>query len=84
MPLHLGYLTRGLLAQGIHGLPLKSWDESDQKDGGYCTHGVPLFATWHRPYVLLYEVFYTLASKMSAAFRFDSLSPLFSNGCTRS
>ena len=50
-----------MLAQGIHGLPLKSWDESDQKDGGYCTHGVPLFATWHRPYVLLYEVFYNLA-----------------------
>ena len=52
-----------MFAQGIHGLPLKSWDESDQKDGGYCTHGVPLFATWHRPFVLLYEVFYTLASK---------------------
>jgi hypothetical protein len=64
-----------MLAQGIHGLPLKSWDESDPKDGGYCTHGVPLFATWHRPYLLLYEVFYTLALDDLQHLDFDSLLP---------
>jgi tyrosinase len=44
---------------GIHGLPLVHWDEQTepQRRGvGYCTHGSVLFPTWHRPYVLLYEV----------------------------
>ncbi len=49
---------------GIHGLPYipwdgatggKAWDDSTQW-GGYCTHGSVLFPTWHRPYVMLFEV----------------------------
>jgi len=42
---------------GIHGLPDKSWDyRKDEWTGWYCTHGTTLFPTWHRPYVLLFEV----------------------------
>ena len=45
---------------GIHGLPYKPWNGvtgiGDQTWGGYCTHGSVLFPTWHRPYVMLYEV----------------------------
>ena len=50
---------------GIHGLPNIPWDgavgdtpfdSSSGQWGGYCTHGSVLFPTWHRPYVLLYEV----------------------------
>lgn len=50
---------------GIHGLPFAPWDGDDNDNddqvgnnqwGGYCTHGSVLFPTWHRPYVLLYEV----------------------------
>jgi len=45
---------------GIHGLPYKPWNgikgAEDRTWGGYCTHGSVLFPTWHRPYVLLYEV----------------------------
>ncbi|KAI1800384.1 Di-copper centre-containing protein [Daldinia bambusicola] len=44
---------------GIHGMPYVSWDEPKTKPGvenlGYCTHNSILFATWHRPYVLLFE-----------------------------
>lgn len=49
---------------GIHGLPNKPWDgavgsqpwDPNSQWGGYCTHGSVLFPTWHRPYVMLYEV----------------------------
>ena len=48
---------------GIHGLPYQTWDDArgdpdPEPDQwlGYCTHGSVLFPTWHRPYVLLYEV----------------------------
>jgi len=50
---------------GIHGLPNKAWDgdigntpfdPNSGQWGGYCTHGSTLFPTWHRPYVMLYEV----------------------------
>lgn len=49
---------------GIHGQPLVPWDENDQQShkgqfggaGGYCAHRTVLFPTWHRPYVLLFEV----------------------------
>ncbi|KAF2004872.1 Di-copper centre-containing protein [Amniculicola lignicola CBS 123094] len=44
---------------GIHGLPFVSWDEPPQKGEtageGYCTHNSILFATWHRPYLMLWE-----------------------------
>lgn len=50
---------------GIHGLPFqtrdgatgsKPFDPNGNQWGGYCTHGSVLFPTWHRPYVMLYEV----------------------------
>lgn len=54
---------------GIHGYPETSWDGAgdppkdpadpgpgDDPYGGYCRHNTILFPTWHRPYVLLYEV----------------------------
>ena len=52
---------------GIHGLPNVPWDNviGDQKNltafvwGGYCTHESVIFPTWHRPYVMLYEVCFT-------------------------
>jgi tyrosinase len=44
---------------GIHGLPYTEWDhvgdDNDQKSSGYCSHSSILFATWHRPYLALYE-----------------------------
>ena len=48
---------------GIHGLPYVQWDGAGgtspvqgSRSGGYCTHGSVLFPTWHRPYIVLYEV----------------------------
>ena len=45
---------------GIHGKPFIAWDEpptSGETDNkGYCTHNSILFCTWHRPYLLLFEV----------------------------
>jgi tyrosinase len=47
-----------------HGLPYQPWDGAGQKPvdtspdawQGYCTHGNVLFPTFHRPYVMLFEV----------------------------
>lgn len=54
---------------GIHGLPYIPWDNATGADfdpntqwGGYCTHGSVLFPTWHRPYVMLFEVWTFLLS----------------------
>jgi tyrosinase len=51
---------------GIHGLPLKLWDndtggakemmKDPLSDSGYCTHANLAFSTWHRPYLALLEV----------------------------
>ncbi|KAL0467683.1 hypothetical protein QR685DRAFT_366309 [Neurospora intermedia] len=44
---------------GIHGLPHEVWNGVEQVEGapdtGYCPHGETIFATWHRPYVALFE-----------------------------
>ncbi|PNS20693.1 Tyrosinase [Sphaceloma murrayae] len=48
---------------GIHGRPFIPWDgvtpmnngPSEGYGGGYCTHVSNIFATWHRPYLALYE-----------------------------
>jgi len=40
---------------GIHGKPFVPWDEPSGT-GNYCTHGETTFTTWHRPYLLLFEV----------------------------
>ncbi|KAI9719091.1 MAG: hypothetical protein M1812_003721 [Candelaria pacifica] len=50
---------------GIHGLPARDWDGvkvSGGADGGYCPHGLPLFPTWHRPYLAMMEqtIYYTM------------------------
>ncbi len=46
-------------------MPFKAWDgvnvgtdwATDPNGfGGYCTHSSVLFATWHRPYLALFEV----------------------------
>ncbi|KUL89658.1 hypothetical protein ZTR_00412 [Talaromyces verruculosus] len=41
---------------GIHGYPYRSWDGvNGQFLTGYCSHGSPIFPTWHRPYLALFE-----------------------------
>ncbi|KAF8335070.1 uncharacterized protein EI90DRAFT_3120960 [Cantharellus anzutake] len=39
---------------GLHGLPLVPWNQSGG-EGVYCRHASPLFPTWHRAYVVLFE-----------------------------
>ena len=53
-----------LTRKGIHCYPLVGWDgEKGARDKvdedpfpGYCAHNRVTFPTWHRPYLLLYEV----------------------------
>ncbi|KAH6908113.1 tyrosinase [Coprinopsis sp. MPI-PUGE-AT-0042] len=40
---------------GIHGLPHIPWDAPGMYTPQYCQHGNVKFATWHRPYMLLFE-----------------------------
>ncbi|KAA8895432.1 common central domain of tyrosinase-domain-containing protein [Sphaerosporella brunnea] len=44
---------------GIHGVPYIPWQETSvstqDTSTGYCTHNSVLFATWHRPYLALFE-----------------------------
>ena len=42
---------------GIHWAPQEAWDgyKNDSEDG-YCHHSKLTFPTWHRPYMLRYEV----------------------------
>lgn len=51
--------------KGIHGIPLKRWDEvpgkvnmagGDDPGSGYCHHSKSTFPVWHRPYVGILEV----------------------------
>lgn len=56
---------------GIHGRPYIAWDGSTDGPGGtgYCTHASPLFGTWHRPYVALYEqVLYNIIQDIARSF----------------
>jgi len=42
---------------GIHGRPYVPWDDNPIKHpGGNCPHRHPLFGSWHRPYLAVYEV----------------------------
>ena len=54
-----------LTQKGIHCYPLVGWDgetgvktpqEPTDPFPGYCSHNRVTFPTWHRPYMLLYEV----------------------------
>lgn len=43
----------------IHGEPRLPWDEGGnggRRKTDYCHHGSNTFPTWHRPYLLLFEV----------------------------
>ncbi|KAF3903288.1 Tyrosinase [Dactylellina cionopaga] len=45
---------------GIHGAPYIAWPNPKETGNfdatrGYCTHRSVLFATWHRPYMLMFE-----------------------------
>ncbi|ATY59787.1 tyrosinase precursor [Cordyceps militaris] len=45
---------------GIHGKPFIQWDAPANRRRsnewlGYCPHGEPIFLSWHRPYVMLFE-----------------------------
>ena len=44
---------------GVHGVPNVPWDgvQGNANNGavGYCTHVSPLFPSWHRAYVALFE-----------------------------
>lgn len=50
--------------RGIHGDPDVAWDgvtnptddPADPFRGWWCAHNRPTFATWHRPYLALFEV----------------------------
>lgn len=54
---------------GIHGRPFVPWDDvsfTPGQSGGYCTHEVVLFPTWHRPYLALYEqILYGIVQKIA-------------------
>ncbi|KXN81457.1 Polyphenol oxidase 2, partial [Leucoagaricus sp. SymC.cos] len=54
---------------GIHGIPYTEYVKEQLSlnlcQAGYCTHGQTLFPVWHRPYVLLCEVFAIEAAKKS-------------------
>lgn len=52
---------------GIHGYPLQPWDHApkpvpsgdkagSKQENGYCHHNTVAFPTWHRPYMMLFEV----------------------------
>ena len=61
-----GMFTTDVLSQhqptclAIHSEPNEMWNgvPSESKDGKgiYCTHGSTVFPTWHRAYVMMYEV----------------------------
>ena len=66
---------------GIHGEPFVTWNDAvgdfapgKWDFGGYCTHGSPLFPTWHRPYVMLVEVGISNAHKWLQAYFWYSKS----------
>lgn len=76
---------------GIHGQPYTAWNGASGSFtqekwgfGGYCTHGSVLFPTWHRPYLLLFEV--SDASHFSIMCTHDKIdaSKLFRNTRWRS
>ncbi len=72
---------------GIHGLPYVPWNgvrgqrpwNPNTTWGGYCTHGSVLFPTWHRPYMMLFEVGSPLICMVFWALTMESASKLSSS-----
>lgn len=50
---------------GIHDYPRVSWDQGEPQagEGSYCHHNKLNFSTWHRVYMLLFEVSNPFASQ---------------------
>jgi len=68
---------------GIHGFPIVPWDETVGEAGtrwSYCHHGETTFATWHRPYLMLFEVCFFLAFSFLFFFSFFSFSVIEHRG----
>ncbi|KAM4062141.1 tyrosinase [Hirsutella rhossiliensis] len=65
---------------GIHGWPFVEWNgtgagQNNNDWNGYCPHGEPLFLSWHRPYVALFEqILVEHARQIAAAYPKDRLS----------
>ena len=52
-PNWLNYYALG----SIHGQPRESWNGIDNVGAyGYCHHSKDTFPTWHRPYMMMFEV----------------------------
>jgi hypothetical protein len=51
----LAILRPYMTTTGIHGFPKVKWDNVEDA-GLYYPHNTFTFPTWHRPYMLLYEV----------------------------
>ncbi|MCJ1400073.1 hypothetical protein MMC11_003276 [Xylographa trunciseda] len=69
---------------GIHGLPRAPWDNEPATGKlpgsihpGYCAHSLPTFATWHRPYLAMFEqsLFRQIANVAARFGRSETLSP---------
>ena len=60
---------------GIHGRPFIPWDGvaiTSGQGGAYCPHSTNLFATWHRPYLALYEqALYDIVQDIARTFTGD-------------
>ena len=52
-------IVKLIVFSGIHGYPHISWDNAvgQYSNNGYCPHGSVLFPTWHRTYMVLFEVY---------------------------
>ncbi|KAH9484711.1 Tyrosinase [Psilocybe cubensis] len=57
---------------GIHGQPYVDWNGTPSFGTGYCVHGTPLFPTWHRPYIVLFEQeIQRIARELAATYTYD-------------
>ncbi|KAH9484704.1 Tyrosinase [Psilocybe cubensis] len=63
---------------GIHGEPYVEWNGTlnvprSPTDRGFCVHGTPLFPTWHRPYIVLFEQeVQRIARRIAATYTHDT------------
>lgn len=94
----IGQQAMAKIFPGIHGYPAVPWDNApppaipnpgNPKENLYCTHRRNTFPTWHRPYMLLFEVSVCDMSKIEETLTTSSnvstslctvLSPRFQEG----